>query len=381
MIERSVLRPLLAFLVAVSLVSAACSEQEEASELPPPPAVVVAQVIEKEVADVMAFTGRVEATKRVDLKARVTGFLEQRLFEEGGSVREGDLLFVIEKAPYIAAVNQAKSEVAQAEAALAQAEATLSRVQRAVKSGAVSKQQLDEAAATAKVQAAAVLGAQSRLEKAELDLGYTEIRSPVSGRISRETYTVGNLVGPESEPLATVVSEHPIHVVIPVSQRLILDYQKHTQETGEEQDVLIRLRLNDGTRYPEVGEINFADISISRETDTLDVRAVFPNPDGLLVDGQFVSVIAERAETETALVVPRSAVQIDQAGRYVLVVDGEDSVERRRVEIGQEQGAEVVVQSGLKDGERIIIEGIQKVRPGQRVRPTEAEPVLAPTGT
>jgi membrane fusion protein (multidrug efflux system) len=381
MTERSVHRLLLAFLFAASLMSAACSEQEEASAPAPPPAVVVAPVMEKEVADVMAFTGRVEATKRVDLKARVTGFLEQRLFEEGGAVREGDLLFVIEKAPYIAAVNQAKSELAQAEAALAQAEATLRRVQRAVKSGAVSKQQLDEAAATAKVQAAAVLGAKSRLEKAQLDLGYTEIRSPISGRISRETYTVGNLVGPESDPLATVVSEHPIHVVIPVSQRLILDYQKHLQETGEGRAVLIRLRLNDGTLYPEVGEINFADISISRETDTLDVRAVFPNPGELLVDGQFVSVIAERAESETGLVVPRSAVQIDQAGRYVLVVDGENTVERRRVEIDQEQGAEVVVESGLKEGERIIIEGIQKVRPGQRVAPTEAEAVLAPPGT
>ncbi len=374
--------PLFFFLfLAFAVGLTGCSEQEEASAPAPPAAVIVTPVVQKDVTKVMEFTGRVEATDRVDLKARVTGFLEQRLFEEGGDVKEGDLLFVIEKAPYIAAVNQAKAELAKAEASLAQARATLSRVQRAVKTGAVSKQQLDESVATTKVQAAAVMGAQSLLEKAELDLGYTDVRSPINGRISRETYTVGNLVGPESEPLATVVSEHPIHVVIPVSQRLILNYQKHVQETGDAQDVRIRLQLNDGSIYPETGKINFADISISRETDTLDLRAEFPNPDGLLLDGQFVNVIAERSETEIGLVVPRSAVQIDQAGRNVLVVDGENTVELRRIEIGQEQGADVVVTNGLKEGERIITEGIQKVRPGQSVAPTEADPILTPSGT
>ncbi len=360
---------------------AGCSEQQEASSPAPPAAVIVTPVVEKDVTKFMEFTGRVEAIDRVDLTARVTGFLEQRLFEEGGDVKKGDLLFVIEKAPYIAAVNDASAQVAQAEASLAQARATLSRVQRAVKSGAVSKQQLDESVATVKVQGAAVLSAKALLEQAELNLGYTEIRSPISGRISRETYTVGNLVTPQSDSLATVVSEHPVHVVIPVSQRLILDYQKHVQETGDAGDVQFRLRLNDGTMYSETGRINFADITISRETDTLDLRAEFPNSDGLLIDGQFVSVIAERSETESGLVVPRSAVQIDQAGRYVLVVDGENTVERRRVETGQEQGPELVIESGLKAEERVITEGIQKVRPGQKVEPTEAEPVLTPPGT
>lgn len=380
MIKLDSCRPLLALLLVFSFALVGCSEQQEASTPAPPAAVIVTPVVEKDVTNYQEFTGRVEAMDRVDLKARVTGFLEQRLFEEGGDVNKGDLLFVIEKAPYIAAVNQAKGELARAEASLAQARATLSRVQRAVKSGAISKQQLDESAATAKMQAAAVLSALSLLEQAELNLGYTEIRSPIEGRISRETYTVGNLVTPLSDALATVVSEHPIFVVIPVSQRLILDYQKRIQEAGDSSAARIRLQLNDGAMYPHTGEIDFADITISPETDTLDLRAVFPNPDGLLLDGQFVNVIAESSKTNIGLIVPRSAVQIDQAGRYVLVVDGENKVERRRIEIGQEQGAEVIIASGLKEGERIITEGIQKVRPGQTVEPTEADPVLAPPG-
>ena len=162
----------------------------------------------------------------------MTGFLEQRLFEEGGEVNQGDLLFVIEKAPYEAAVSQANADVAKAEAALAESRATLGRFQTAVKSGAVSKQSLDEAVAKEKVQSAAVLEARAVLQRVELDLGYTEIRSPIKGLIGRERYTVGNLVGPESGTLAMVVSQDPIIVAFPVSQRLMLDYQKSVPGTA-----------------------------------------------------------------------------------------------------------------------------------------------------
>ncbi len=360
--------------MAALLLLVACDQQQAEDAVPPPPAVGVTPVVRKDVTASVEFVGRVNATARVDLRARVTGFLEQRLFEEGGEVNQGDLLFVIEKAPYEAAVSQANADVAKAEAALAEARATLGRFQTAVKSGAVSKQSLDEAVAKEKVQSAAVLEARAVLQRVELDLGYTEIRSPIKGLIGRERYTVGNLVNPESDPLATVVSQDPINVVFPVSQRVILDYQKSVLETGDEQPLRVRLILGDGSTYPQDGKIDFADVTISKSTDTLDVRAVFANPDNLLIDGQFVTVSLENEKPESALVIPRSSMLIDQVGRYVLVVDAEDKVELRRISTGQERAGEIVVTEGLKEGERIITQGIQKVRPGIEVQPTEAAP-------
>jgi len=369
------LRPAHIAACAVLLLLVACDQQQaQEAAPPPPPAVGVTPVVQKDVTTSIEFVGRVQATAKVDLRARVTGFLEQRLFEEGREVNQGDLLFVIEKAPYEAAVSQASADVAKAKASLAEAQATLGRVQTAVKSGAVSKQTLDEAVAKEKVQGAALLEAEAALQATELNLGYTDIRSPIKGVIGRERYTVGNLVGPESDPLATVVSPDPIYVVFPVSQRVILEYQKLKLETGVDQSLKVRLILGDGSTYSHDGKIDFADISISKSTDTLDVRAVFPNPDTLLIDGQFVTVSLEKEKPESALVIPRSAMQIDQAGRYVLMVDAENKVELRRIATGQEREGEIVVTEGLREGERIITEGIQKVRPGIEVQPAEAIP-------
>ena len=379
--RKSTLRPAPIAACAVLLLLVACDQQQaQEAAPPPPPAVVVAPVVQKDVTASVDFVGRVQATAKVDLRARVTGFLEQRLFGEAGEVNQGDLLLVIEKAAYEAAVSQARADVARAEASLAEARATLGRVQVAVKSGAVSKQNLDEAVAKEKVQSASLLEAKAALQGVQLDLGYTEIRSPIKGVIGRERYTVGNLVGPESDALATVVSQDPIYVVFPVSQRVILDYQKSVLETGDKQPLRVRLILGDGSTYPDDGKIDFADITISRSTDTLDVRAVFANPDNLLIDAQFVTVSLENEKPESALVIPRSAMQIDQAGRYVLVVDAEDKVELRRISTGQERGGEIVVTEGLKEGERIITQGIQKVRPGIEVQPSEAAPGLVQGG-
>ncbi len=363
--------------LAVPLLLVACDQQQQQAPAPPPPAVTVTPVVSKDVTPSLGLVGRVVATDRVDLRARVTGFLEQRLFEEGQEVAKGDLMFVIEKAPYEAAVSRAKADVAKAEASLAQAQASLARNQMAVKSGAISKQQLDEAIASQKVRAAEVLETEATLEKAELDLSYTDVRTPIKGEIGRETYTVGNLVTPESEPLATVVSRDPTFVIFPISGSIILEYQQEALKKGPGSAILVRLRLSDGSIYTHPGRINFSDITINRTTDTLDIRAEFPNPDDLLIDGQFVGVVVEREQTERAIVISRSAMQFDQAGRYVLVVTGDNEVERRRIEVGQEFGPEVVVTNGLKEGDRIIIHGIQRVRPGIKVQPTEAEPTKA----
>jgi membrane fusion protein (multidrug efflux system) len=216
--------------------------------------------------------------------------------------------------------------------------------------------------------AASILEAQAALEQAEINLGYTEIHAPIAGRIGRADLSVGNLVGPDSGVLATIVSQDPIYVTFPVSQRQLLAHR------GERGEPVVRVTLPDGTLYEHAGRLNFLDVQVDPGTDTVTVRAELPNPDRVLVDGQFVGVRVERGEPERVLAVPQAALQLDQAGPYVLVVGGDDKVEARRVTLGDAEGAQVVVEGGLNQGERIIVEGIQKVRPGMTVAVSEAPP-------
>jgi membrane fusion protein (multidrug efflux system) len=364
--------------LALALLAAACGQQESAPVAAlPPPAVTVVQMKPQDVTASVQFLGRVVAVDKVDLRARVQGFLEQRLFTEGDDVKKGELLFVIEQPPFQAKVDEADAEVARAEASLAEAEATLARVQQAVKSGAVSKQELDQATAAKEVAQAQVQGAKAQLETARLNLGYTDVTAPINGRIGLTNYTIGNLVGPDSGVLATIVSQDPIYVTFPVSTRLILDVRKEAAETGRPPEVVVRAQLPDGTMYAHPGKVNFLNIQVDQSTDTVTVRAQFPNPEGFLVDGQFVNVTVERAKPELALVVPQSALQVDQAGSYVLVVNAKDEVEQKRIQTGQATAGNVVVSSGLADGDRVIVEGIQKVRPGDKVQVS----VLPPAST
>jgi membrane fusion protein (multidrug efflux system) len=355
-------------LAALGLVLLGCDDQPEpTSAAAPPPAVSVVEVAPRDVTPSAQFLGRVVAIDKVELRARVQGFLEQRLFTEGDDVEAGDLLFVIEQPPFQARVAQANAEVARTEATLAEANATLARVQQAVKSGAVSKQELDQATAAAQEAQAQVLSAKAQLQIAQLDLSYTEIRAPISGRIGLTTYTIGNLVGPDSGVLATIVSEDPIYATFPISTRIILEVRKHFVETGQEPEVVVRAQLPDGTIYGHPGKANFVDIQADQTTDTITVRAEFPNPERLLVDGQFVNVTVEEQKPDLAIVVPQSALQIDQAGAYVLIANSQDQIEQRRIETGQTIGPDLAVRSGLQKGDRVVVEGIQKVRPGATV--------------
>lgn len=356
---------------------AGCDDQaEQTPAAAPPPAVAVVEVTRQPVTPSVSFTGRVVAVDKVDLRARVTGFLERRAFTEGQDVQKGDLLFVIEQAPFEAEVARAEAEVARAEASRAEAQATLARVQEAVQSGAVSEQELDQATAAAAMAQAEVLAAQAELKTARLNLSYTEIEAPIAGRIGRSAYTVGNLVGPDSDVLATIVSQDPIYVTFPVSTRVLLNAQRRAARA---EDLVVRARLPDGTVYEHPGRIGFADIEVNESTDTIAIRAEFPNPERLLVDGQFVNVFVETEQPQQRIVIAQSALQVDQAGQYVLTVNDESTVEQRRIETGQALEGRVVVASGLNEGDRVIVEGLQKVRPGQEVQATVV-PAPVPTG-
>ncbi len=359
-------------LFAVAAAMVGCGESQQANQPPPPPpAVTVVKTAEEDIRQTFHFTGRIEAVSRVDLRARVDGFLEKRLFTEGADVKEGELLFQIEQGLYRAAVDEAKAGVATAEAALKLADIEFTRQSELVQKNVGAQARLDEATAKQGEARGHLLAQQAALERAQLNLSYTDIRAPIAGRIGRANVSVGNFVGPQSGALATIVSQDPIYVGFPVTQREILTYRKEKNNPAE---VVVFLQLADGSRYAHSGKINFLDVTVSQGTDTVLVRASFPNPDRVLVDGQLVSVVLEGGAVEHAIVVPGQALQLDQSGAFVLVVDKENKVQIRRVEIGQPRGTNMILRKGLEAGERVITEGIQRIRPGQVVNATEIKP-------
>ena len=325
-------------------------------------------VVSRQVTETGAFIGRVTAIDKVDIVARVTGFIEERYFTEGQQVKTGDLLFRIEQVTYKAAVEQQRANLAKAKATEVNAALQLARGKELVSKQNISQATVDQRAADEGVAQANVLAAQALLDQAEINLGYTEVRSPIDGRIGIAIFTVGNLVGPSSGTLATIVREDPVYVIFQPSERDVINFKRRFVESAAKSPhVTVHIQLPDGSVYPHPGLTNLLDVQVDTTTDTVAVRAQVPNPEGLLIPGGVVGVITERGKPRPALMVPQSAVLLDQAGRYVLVVDEAKKVELRRVTTGVEQGREIVVTDGLKEGELVIVEGIQKVRPGQVV--------------
>jgi membrane fusion protein (multidrug efflux system) len=360
--------------VALALVGCGDGQQANPAASAPPPAVTVVKVVAEDIRPTTSFTGRVEAKEKVELRARVDGFLEKRLFEEGADVKESDLLFVIEKGLYQAAVDQDQAGLEKAQAVLKLADIEIERQTQLVQRSVGTQAKLDEVTAKQGEARGEVLAQKAALEKAQLQLSYTDIRAPIAGRIGRASVSIGNFVSPASGVLATIVSQNPIYVSFPVTQREVLAVRKEESGSGKPGEYVIYLRLADGSRYAQSGKLNFLDVTVNQGTDTVQVRATFPNPDRILVDGQLVAVVAESGKAENALLVPQQALQVDQTGPYVLVVDKDNKVQVRRIELGDGHGASTVVTKGLTADERVITEGIQKVRPGQVVQATEVKP-------
>jgi len=377
-VSRSLTQILPAVLVAGLLSACGPTEPTAPSAAAAPPAVTVTRVAKQDVTPSISFTGRAEAVDKVDLLARVSGFLEQRLFEEGKRVEKDELLFVIEKAPYEAQIAQVKGAIASVKGALQLADVEVERYSELVQKKAVSQNDLDQRIAKQTQARGELLSQEAALQKAELDLSYTDIRAPISGRIGRARVTVGNYVTPSSGTLATIVSEDPMYVIFPISVRDLLKARSDTEARGGDPRALkVRIRLADGSLLPDAGSIDFTDVAVDPSTDTIAIRAAFPNPKGMLVDGALVTAIVEVAKPEQALVVPQQAIQIDQGGTYVLVVDKDNKVQVRRFKPAPAIDGLVPVKEGLAEGERVITDGVQKVRPGIAVAPTEAAPRAA----
>lgn len=366
----------LALLLTGLLTLASCDgsgDQQAAAPPPPTPSVGVVAATERDVTTAYSFNGRVEAVDKVDLRARITGFLEKRAFEEGQEVKANDLLFTIEKQQYEAAVQRAEASVAQAQATLTDAELQLQRGEELVRNRNIPQSEVDARRARRDNARGQLLGAQAGLREARINLGYADIRAPVAGKIGRSNFSTGNFVGPDSGPLATIVSQDPIYVTFPVSSRELLQARKEAEARGEDlRAVRVKVRLPDETIYGQTGAVNFVDNQVDPTTDTVTIRASMPNPERILVDGQLVGVMVERAQPQLSVVVPQAALLADQAGPYVLVVGSDGKVEQRRVQVGQPTGSDMTIAQGLRPGDRVVVDGIQKVRPGQTVQATEA---------
>lgn len=337
------------------------------------PVVSVIKVSRVEVNPATEYVGRVEAIQTVDLRARVEGYITKVAFAEGGEVRRGSLLFQLEKAPYQARFNEAKAQVALAQASLDKALRYIKRL-KSVRAGAVAATDMDNALAAQQTARAQLQQAEANLQQAQLNLGYTTITAPISGIMGRAGYTLGNLVGPGSGALARLVQLNPIRVVYSVSENeYVTAKMKASSNPGQLPAQLVpRLKLPDGQMYPLAGKLDFTDPQVDPGTGTIALRAVFSNPDRVLLPGQYVTVLISRRQARYLPVVPQSAVLEDRQGLYVLTVDKDRRVERRGIVRGAPVGTGWAVESGLKTGEEIIVHGLQLVRPGQTVRTAPA---------
>ncbi|MFQ0814642.1 efflux transporter periplasmic adaptor subunit, partial [Brucella anthropi] len=322
----------------------------------------------------LSFVGRVEATDSVDLMARVDGFLDKRAFTEGQMVKAGDLLFVLQKDALQAAVDAAQANLAKAQADADNLKIQTERARSLYKQQTVSQATLDDRLAAEKQALAVVQQAQASLEQARINLGYTDIRAPFAGRIGKANFSVGALVGPSSGPLATIVSQNPIYVTFPVSDKTILELTEGNRAATDRNNVAVSLTLSNGMPYPETGAIDFTGLKIDPNTDTLMVRAQFSNPDNVLLDGQYVQVTAASKKPMEALMVPQKAIMTDQSGNFVLAVGEGDKVVQRQIRQGSTFGSNVVVTSGLQAGDVVIVDGLQRIRPGQKVAPQMVDP-------
>ena len=343
----------------------------------PPPKVSVMAAVTKPLRNSETFIGRGEAIDKVNVIARVSGFLEEVLVKNGADVQEGDLLFRIESSAYEATLEARNADLAKAEANLQLTSLDLARKEELLSRGAVPEAERDTSRANEKVAEAQVRSAKAAIQQAELDLSYTEIYAPFSGRIGRIEVSVGDVVGPTSSSLVNLVREAPIYVSFALNEKqLVSVLQKVQQEADTEQEqrnlVEVFVVLPNGDELDERGKIAFADNRIDPTTGAVTVRAEFENANRWIIDGSYLTVGLQAQKAVDRIVISQAAIQRDQQGAFVLVVDDQQLVQQRYIETGDVVGTGIIVLDGLKDGETVVVEGLQRIRPGATV-----DPVLA----
>jgi membrane fusion protein (multidrug efflux system) len=349
---------------------AACGDEQATPERPAP-GVMISNASTQLVKETAEFIGRTEAINDVQIRARVQGYLLERNFTEGDNVNVGDKLFVIESDTYQAEVAAAEGDVERAEAEVARTQDDLKRYEKLFKSQNISEQDISKAR-NDKLQAEANLtSSQARRLGAQTDLNNTIITAPIKGRIGRSIASVGNLIDMGGEPLARIVELDPMYVSINVSERILIEIKekqiKLKLKDNQLPDIDVQLRMPNNQLYSMIGKLDFVDNVVDTSTATVHVRAKFSNPDELLIPGMFVRLLVGREEKTQALTIPEQAIQEDQAGKYVMIVDSENVVDVRRIKTGRADKGRIKIIDGLQEGESVVVEGMQKIRPGVTV--------------
>lgn len=350
-----------------ALVLAGCNTGEPGGQQAPPPAVEVAEVQAEPATLWSDFTGRVAAPETVELRPRVSGYIEEVSFTEGELVKRGDVLFEIDPRPYRARERAARAELARARSQLTLSESQAERAQQLLNSRAISRDEYDERMAARDSARAAVSAAEAALENTQLDLQYTVVKAPISGRVSRAFVTRGNLASADQTLLTTLVSVDPMYVYFESDQQTLVSSRGFFTPERHPQ---VRVGLAGEEGYPHIGELDFIDNRLNSHTGTIQFRAVIPNPNGTFKPGQFARVEMPTEQLSHALLVNSKAVLTDQDRRYVYVVNEQNITERREVETGPQQDELVVIRSGLQPGEKVVVNGLQKIFfPGMPVQP------------
>jgi len=361
----------LAGIVAVTATAWGLSGGNEARATPAPTAaaVEVAAVVSRNIVDWQQFSGRLEAVDRVEIRPQVSGILTTVHFKDGALVRKGDLLFTIDPRPYAAEVARAQAQVAAAEARAAYTATDLARAERLLAENAIAKRDFEEKQNQARDGAATLQAAQAALRVARLNLEYTEIRSPIDGRLSRAEVTPGNLVTANGGPaLSSIVSAARIYAAFEVDEQSFLKYVNPARGDGAP-DLAVGLGLANENGFSREGRIHSVDNRLDTASGTVRVRAIFDNPDGRLVPGLYARIRLGGGQERGALLINERAIGTDQDKRFVLVVGADNKTEYREVHTGATQNGLVVVEGGLQAGERIVVNGLQRIRPGDVVNP------------
>ncbi len=359
--------------LCVVLFVSACGGPQEPPP-PPLPAVEYEAVSSRAVSPRFEFVARTRAREDVEIRAQISGTIVDRPFQEGQEIAEGSVLFRIDPRPYQAALNSARAQVSQAEATLSVTERNLARGIELQPQGFISAAEFDQLRGNRDAAVAALEAATAAVETAQINLNFTDIKAPFTGRVGSTDLSIGDLVGPNTGPLVTLVQRDPMLVDFDVDEGSLAQRMKENRERAAQglppAEFTPRLQLINGDFYPLTGEIDYANNRVNPSTGTVTVTARFPNPDGQLVPGQFTRITIERGEAEMRVLIPQPAVLEDMQGRYVYIVREDDTVARRNVTLGLRDGVDWVVESGLEEGMRVIVNGVQKVRPGMAVAAT-----------